>query len=216
MEQSIFFGLQKEAILAGATGLFLLLSLAIFVRGVMIGRSRPYLWAWVIRAGICVIAFMTQLLQGATYSLALAGGQMTAVGIIILCILARQPHMGRLDRPDWWALSIAGIGVLWWVISGNPLYGLFGALLADASATAMGIRAAIRRRTAEPLAFWVCSLSAATMAVLAAGTATWTILLAPLFSCVNAWVNIMTIMYLRQIRQNRGRMPQVVVKPDPA
>jgi len=213
MEQSIFFGLQKEVVLAGATGLFLLLSLLMFVRGVLNGSSRPYLWAWVIRAGICGVAFTTQILQGATYSLALAGGQLVAVGIIILCILARQPRRGRLDRADWWALGAAGCGVAWWVVSGDPLYGLFGALLADASATAMGIRAAVRRGTAEPMAFWVCSLSAATMAVLAAGTTAWGILLAPLFSCANALANILTIAYVRRVRRRKTLMPVVIVEP---
>jgi hypothetical protein len=216
MELGGIFGLQKEAVLAIATGVFTAVAVGMFVRSVITGGSRPYLWAWVLRAGICAVAFVTQMLEGATYSLALAGAQVLGVVFIIACILAFQPRRGRLDRNDWVALGIAGFGVVLWVTSGEPVYGLLGTLLADTSATGMGIRAAVRKGTRESVPFWTCSFVAAAMAVLAAGnSAGWVILAAPLFSCLNAAVNILTVSYVR--RRKRTKIPimePLIIKPD--
>ena len=194
----------KEGLTALLTGFFLFLSLALFVKDFLRGKSKPYLWAWVIRVGLCVVAFWSQLLQGATYSLALAVSQIICGACIVALILYKGSSQSKLDRIDWLALSIAALGVLLWIVSGDPLFSLMGVIVADSCATVMGIRAAIQKGTRESLAFWTCALMAASMAVIAAGSASWIILLAPLFSCANAIANILTTLYVRKKIKRRS------------
>jgi hypothetical protein len=190
--------MEQNILLALATGVFTFIAVALFARGILAGQARPYLLAWIIRASMCAVAFMSQLLQGATYSLALAGAQVIGVAFIIACILTmRAAGGGKLDRSDWLAIGIAGTGVLLWVISGNPVFGILGAILADTSATGLGIRSALQKNTEESIPFWGCSLLAATLALLAANGDGWAVMIAPFFSCLNALANIFTVLYVR-------------------
>jgi hypothetical protein len=156
------------------------------------------------------VAVLSQVAGGATYSLALSGGQVVTGLIIVGLIVFLQPRMGSLDRMDYISIAIASFGVLVWIMSGNPLYGLLGALLADAAATVMGIRASLLKGTRDSVAFWVCCMGAAIAALLAAGVTSWLVMLAPLFSLVNAAANIMAVWYVRQqkIKGSQQLMPQ--------
>jgi hypothetical protein len=198
MERWLLFGVSQEATLAILTGVFSAIALAMFAHSIIRHRSQPYVWAWLVRVVICMLGFLSQLAGGATYSLALSGGQVVMGLIIISLIVWRRPRLGRLDRIDGIGVIVAAAGLAVWLASGNPLYGVMGALLADAMATLMGIRAGLRRGTHDSLAFWACCGSAALAALLAAGNGSLVIWLAPLFSCVNALANIVAIAYVRQ------------------
>src|SRR4051812_1475143 len=97
MMQREFFGLSTEVLLAGLTGLFVVAAIVLYARAIIKKKSRPHAAAWLVRLGLCVIAFASQSAQGATYSLALSGTQVvSAIVIVALCV--------RRDR-DWQALS---------------------------------------------------------------------------------------------------------------
>jgi hypothetical protein len=198
MERLLLFGVSQEAALAILTGVFSAIALAMFAHSIIRRRSQPYVWAWLVRVVICTVGFLSQVAGGATYSLALSGCQVAMGLIIISLIVWRRPRLGRLDRIDGIGVMVAVVGLTVWLASGNPLYGLTGALLADAMATFMGIRASLRQGTQDSLAFWACCGSAALTALLAAGHGGLVIWLAPLVSCVNALANIFAIAYVRQ------------------
>lgn len=185
----------QQEITALLTCLFLLAAVALFIRGSLKGNAKPYMWAWMIRLLICIIAFFSQLFQGATYSLALAFSQALSCVVIIGFIVYAGSATGKLDKVDWAALAIAGFGVVCWLISGDSLYSILGVIIADACASVMGIRAGIKKGTRESIPFWVCACMAACMALIAAKGASWAILIAPLFSCLNAAVNIMAALF---------------------
>jgi len=207
MEYADGFVMSKE-LLALLTGGFTILSLALFLRGFLKSKTRPYLWAWLVRIAICIVAFWAQLSQGATYSLALAASQIFCALCIIGCIVYARPKMGKLDRMDWTALGIASAGVVLWVTSGNSLYSILGVIVADSCATAMSIRAAVQKGSRESIAFWSCALAAASMATLAAKDSSWTILLAPLFSCLNATANISATLFSTKKHRRIATQPQ--------
>jgi hypothetical protein len=204
MDSAILFGVSKQAALAGLTGLFIGLALLAFLRTSR-GKRLPYIWAWVIRVALTVVALVSQMAGGATYSLALTASQVLVGLVIVVVVARRQPVLGRLDRMDWLGICLAAGGVVLWLASGNPLYGLLGVIVADCSATAMGIRANIRKGSQESVGFWACALLAAVAATLAAGNASLTVLLAPLFGCVNALANIATVLLVR-LRRQRVRL----------
>lgn len=201
METAALFGMPKEMILAIITGACIAAALGLFIRSVLRGKSRPYIWAWLVRIALCVVAFISQLAGGATYSLALSGTQLVGCFVIVGCILYVRPRLGTLDRMDLSGIGMAAVGVAVWLASGNPLFGLLGALLADAAATAMGIRANIRKGTEESVPFWFCSLLAAIATLSTTGGAALVIVLTPLCSALNALVNIGTVILVR--RRNR-------------
>jgi uncharacterized membrane protein len=205
MDYADGFVMSKE-LLAALTGGFTALSLALFLRGFLKSKTRPYLWAWLVRLAICIVAFFGQMSQGATYSLALAASQIFCATCIIGCIVYAKPKMGKLDTVDWAALGVASAGVVLWIASGNSLYSILGVIIADSCATAMSIRAAIQKGSRESIAFWSCALAAATMATLAAKGSSWAILLAPLFSCLNAAANISASLF--STKKHRRSLPQ--------
>ena len=203
-------------ILAAMTAILTITAITMLLRGLLKKTSQPYVWAWVIRGGLCAIALLSQLAGGATYSLMLSGTQLTGCFLIVGLLLYRRPKASHLSRIDWMAIATACAGVAWWQISGNPLYGLLGVLTADASATALGIRASLLRRASESLPFWLLSLAASCAAVLSAGDASMVVLLAPLFSCSNAIANILAIAYVRARKRRTMYEQTAVVEADPA
>lgn len=200
MDNAGVFLFSKESLMALLTGFFTFLALFLFIRGFLKGKNKPYVWAWVVRVAICIVAFFGQFSQGATYSLALAFSQILCGLCIIGLIIYTKPAMGKLDKVDWMALIIATMGVVLWITSGNSLYSILGVIVADSCATAIGIRASVINGSRESIPFWVCALAAASMALLSAKDATWAIMLAPLFSCLNAIANIFAATYVKQSR----------------
>lgn len=195
MENAGVFLVSKESALVLLTIIFTFVSLAFFIKDFRNHNKQPYVWAWATRLAICVVALCGQLAQGATYSLALTFSQLLCGVCIIGLSLRAGGGKGRLDAVDWLALGIAGIGGMFWVVSGESLYGLFGVLVADACATIMGVRAAAKTRSRESVPFWGWAFLAACTALLSAGSASWAVLLVPVFSCVNALVNIFAAIY---------------------
>ncbi len=203
-------------ILAAMTAILTLTAITMLLRGLLKKTAQPYIWAWVIRSGLCAVALLSQLAGGATYSLMLSGTQLAGCFLIVGLIWYRRPQTGRLGRMDWLAIITACIGVVWWRVSGDPLYGLMGVLAADAAATALGIRATLLRRASESLPFWLLSLAASCAAVLAAGDASLVVLLAPLFSCCNALANIAAVAYIRARKRRTIYEQTAAVEADPA
>lgn len=199
MENAGLFLVPKESFLALLTIIFTFTSLAFFIKDFRKQHKQPYVWAWATRLAICLVAFTGQLAQGATYSLALTLSQLLCC-VCIIGLSLRMQGKGKLDAVDWLALVIAGLGVVLWVVSGESLYGLFGVLVADACATLMGIRAAARTRSRESATFWWWAFLAACTALLSARSASWAILLVPVFSCFNALVNIAAALYFGGFR----------------
>lgn len=210
-------GWPVQVFLSQISALFTVLALGILVRAIVKKRSKPYLLAWCIRISLVGVAFLSQLTAGATYSLAMSGTQMIGGVLVIGLIAFKQPSMGRLTRLDWFAIGTAGVGVIVWILSGNPLHGLLGTMLADTAATVLGIHAALKHGTRESLPFWICAFVAALTATLAAAGTDATnaaVLLAPLFSCVNAVANIVACWYVNQ-RSSKYVSPQPGVAAEP-
>ena len=113
-------------------------------------------------------------------------------------MITRQSLLGRVTAADRLAVGAAMVGVVVWIWSGNPLYGLLGAIVSDTAATALGIHASIVRGTRDSMAFWMFAFLAGLSALLATDMASVVIVLAPLFSCVNAGANILALVYVRR------------------
>lgn len=178
-------------------------AVGLYMHKIYRGESLPYVWAWLIRGGLCLVLLLAQLSEGATYSLVLYGAQaIGAVGIVCL-VVWQQGRWGRLDSIDAWAIGAAGAGLLAWGLSGNALFSILGVLAADAVATAIGVRAAVRYGRVESTAFWLLALSAASLAFISVAGAPLVLVAAPLFSMTNAVVNLCASWFVHQ-RQRRA------------
>lgn len=188
---------------SGLSAVLVVVSLGILMKKVLHGQSQPHLLAWAIRVFLIAIALVSQWAAGATYSLALSGTQLAGVIVLLVLIVRRNPSLERPSQFDWLAMGVAAVGILVWIVSGSPLYGLLGTILADTAATVLGIQASVTRGARESATFWLCALAASTAAVLsvvARGDTNVVILLAPLFSCLNATANIVGWWYAGQKR----------------
>jgi hypothetical protein len=192
------FGISSELVAAVLIAGFSLASIIVYVRGIRAGKSLPYLWAWLIRVALVALIFAAQLSEGATYSLALYGMQLFGATSIVVLIIKRQGKLGRIDGIDWFAIIAASGGLFAWAVSGNALYSVLGVILADATATGIGVRAALVYKRRESAMFWGLAFCAASLALLTVAGGPLVLVLAPLFSCINALVNIQMSWWVRR------------------
>lgn len=203
----------QDIVLSIATAALSLIASAIIIRELLGTGQKPYLWAWVIRLALVAVGFASQAAAGASYSLTMSGMQLLTCAVIIALVIRSRSQSGRLQGAEWGALSAAGVGAAVWVVSGDPLHGLLGVIVADASATVLGIYAAFRKGTQESIGFWLCSLGAATaMAVVVAGSDNIVVMLAPAFSWLNAAVNILAISFVRMYKRRQSSLALEVVE----
>lgn len=198
----------QAAIYAVGTGLFTFVSVGLYIWSIHTKRSRPYVWAWLLRIALAVLAFVSQLAKGATYSLALSGAQVVGGLLILGWIVAyhRQQLKGKLDRTDRLALLAAGAGIAVWSASGEPLFAIIGIILADACATVMGVKEALLRGRTESLGFWAMSFLSASLALLSGRSGTIAVLSYPFFSLANAAINIVVLLVRRLWRDAVKRL----------
>lgn len=205
--------LSKEGIAATVTAVCIVLAFYLFLRDIRCKKAQPYIWAWVIRIGIVVIAFACQAAKGATFSLALSGTQLVGGLLLIAYMLVRQRRLGKLDAMDYGTMGLAGVGLLVWLGSGDAIYAAIGVIVADAAATIMGVRAAFIKGAADSLPFWLCCLAAGAMAVVSTGGQSLAIALIPLASFTNAVLNIGTILIVRARRLQPAAVLELDRKP---
>src|SRR3954447_11192680 len=90
-----------------------------YVRDTVSGATRPHRGTWLIWGVLAVVACVSQRADGASWSLALTGSQ--AVLTALVFVLAIRHGEGGLTRVDLSLMSVAGAGVVGWLIAHDPV-----------------------------------------------------------------------------------------------
>ncbi|MEI7858303.1 MAG: hypothetical protein WCI26_00595 [Acidimicrobiales bacterium] len=124
---------------------FVLIALAIDAFGAIIyarqtwrGQAEPDLVSWTIWAVVPFLAFATELQQGVGIeSLITFSAGAGPLLVVVVALVSNRPPW-KMHPLDWLCASIAVVGVLLWLFSRNPVFGLWafiGAQLASATPT---------------------------------------------------------------------------------
>src|SRR5580700_5851824 len=92
------------------------------------GKTKPERTTWLIWSVLGVVAFISQFDLHARWSLVVSG--MDAIGNIGVFLLSLKYGVGGWKRKDLAALCIAAVGVTIAILAKDPLFALFGVIIA--------------------------------------------------------------------------------------
>ncbi len=174
-----------------------------YIRDIIKGKTKPERAAWLIWLVLGGVLVASQLAKGGRDSILITFVQMSGNALVL--VLAFKYGSGGLARRDWAALTAAGVGIVLWLLTKQPLMALAIAVSVDALGNVLTIRKAYHQPHSETLITWAMSGTAATCAALAVGSWDWALLAYPVSVMVANAVTVSVIM---------SRRRQLAVVPD--
>ena len=153
-----------------------------YVRDTVNGATRPHRGTWLIWGVLAVVACLSQRADGASWSLVLTSSQ--AVLTALVFVLAIRYGEGGLTRFELSLMSIAGAGVIGWLIAHDPVIAVVCVIVADLAAAAMMTPKAYRDPHSETLPMFALASVAGALAAGAVGEADVSLLLYPGYYCL--------------------------------
>ena len=172
-----------------------------YVRDTIRGSTRPHRGTWLIWSVLAIVAFLSQRADGATWSLIMAAAQAVLTGAIFLLSIHRGE--GGLSPADVLMLTVAGGGVIGWIVADEPVIATACVVAADLIGAAMMVPKTYRDPGSETLAtFALASLSGA-LAAGAVGTMDPSLLLYPVYYCLANGALAVLIHHRRRLLASR-------------
>jgi hypothetical protein len=166
-------------VLAGVVGI---LDTIPYIRDTVRGRTRPHRGTWLIWGALAIVVTLSQLADGASWSLVMSAAQAVLTGAIFLLSIRREE--GGLSRTDVIMVALAGAGVAGWIVADEPAIATLCVVAADLVGAAMMVPKTYREPGSETLStFALASLSGA-LAAGAVGAVDFSLLLYPVYYCL--------------------------------
>jgi hypothetical protein len=174
-----------------------------YVRDTIRGSTRPHRGTWLIWSVLAIVVFLSQRADGATWSLIMAAAQAVLTGVIFLLSIRRGE--GGLSPADVLMLTLAGGGVIGWIVADEPVIATACVVAADLIGAAMMVPKTYRDPGSETLAtFALASLSGA-LAAGAVGAPDSSLLLYPAYYCLANGALAVLIRHRRRLLASRQR-----------
>jgi len=169
------------------------------------GITKPERMTWFIFSLLGVVAFISQMGLGASWSLLFTG--LDTAGSCLMLLLSLKYGVGGYSKSDIIALTIAVVGITAALLFKQPLLSLAGVILADASGTALTVRKAFRDPGSETMVTWLAVGTAAVFGMLAVGSWSASLLLYPAYLVVaNYSVSIAQLLGRSQAQVQTSKM----------
>jgi hypothetical protein len=146
-----------------------------YVRDTIRGSTRPHRGTWLIWSVLAIVVFLSQRADGATWSQIMAAAQAVLTGAIFLLSIRRGE--GGLSPADVLMLTLAGGGVIGWIVADDPVIATACVVAADLIGAAMMAPKTYRDPGSETLATFA-------LATGAVGTLDPSLLLYPVYYCL--------------------------------
>lgn len=150
-----------------------------YIRDILAKKTKPERATWWIWASLSVVAFSAQVAAGATWSLAMTSAQ--GIGVLIIAVLSLKFGFGTFRKKDYMSLLIAGLGIVLWAITDNPLTALLIVIFVDILAFYLTISKTWNNPETETLVSWVLATLSGLAGLLAVGAFDLTELVYPLY-----------------------------------
>jgi hypothetical protein len=106
-----------------------------YVRDTIRGSTRPHRGTWLIWSVLAIVVSLSQRADGASWSLIMAAAQAVLTGAIFLLSIRRGE--GGLSPADVIMITIAGLGVIGWIVADEPVIATACVVAADLIGAAM-------------------------------------------------------------------------------
>jgi hypothetical protein len=162
------------------SGIFIILSFLPYLISIFKGQTKPERASWLLWVILGGIAFSSQLAKGASASLWLPAFQ--TIGDIFILILSIKYGMGGLLKRDKVAFVVAGLSLILWYITREPIIALLLAILIDATGATLTAIKSYEHPTTESISAWVLTGFGGFFAIFAVGNWNWVLLLFPIYT----------------------------------
>lgn len=149
------------------SGACITISFVPYVVSIFSGHARPERASWFIWAVLGGITFSAQLAKGASHSLWLPGLQ--TFGDALVFVLSIRYGLGGFARRDRIALAFAGLGLLLWYVTKEPLPALLIAIATDAAGVVLTVMKSGEHPDTEPASTWALTALAGLLATFSVG-----------------------------------------------
>jgi hypothetical protein len=136
-----------------AAGLLAACCVIPYLRDVAAGTTVPQRSSWLIYSTLATVSAISQMSAGASAGALLSAG--SAVGFTAVFVVSIRHGVGGKSVHDVLAIAVAGIGLLLWYFTGDPLLALISVVVAEVAATALTVAKARNDPMSETLATWV-------------------------------------------------------------
>ena len=150
-----------------------------YVRDVRRGRTRPHRGTHLIWCVLGVTVLLSQLADGATWSLAMVGAQ--AVATTVTFGLSIRNGEGGVGRADVAMLLLAAAAVAGWRLSSQPVVATGFVVVADAIGVGLMLPKTWRNPWSETLSTFVLATAAGALGVVAVGALDPALMLYPVY-----------------------------------
>ena len=162
---SLYFHLWIKTILIICSSMFALFSPIFYTLSILRGESKPHRTTRFVVLTITFLSFAALLAQHNTVAIFLAG--VSCVQSILIFSLCIKYGMGGWAKTDIICLIIAGIGILVWKLTNNPMMGLLASILADFVGYIPALIKTYKFPETETWIFYILDVFAATFTILA-------------------------------------------------
>lgn len=164
-------------------------------------KTKPERITWLIFSVLGIIAFISQLSLGASWSL-LFSGLDTSASIMVFC-LSIKFGVGGYTKLDVAALSIASLGAIIAIVVKQPIISLLGVIIADLSGMALTVRKVLSNPESETAISWLLVGTASLCGILIVGRFSFGLLLYPVYLlAANYAVPVVQLVGYRHQRKN--------------
>lgn len=157
----------------------LLIGIFPYIRDILKGTTKPERASWLIWTVLFAIAFFTQLAEGARWSLIMPGLNFFVVFFIFM--LAVKFGSGGLLRRDVISLIVAGLSLVVWALTKQPLAALLIIIAIDGSAAYLTLYKSYLEPETETLFLWIMSVLSGVFTVLTVNHLRFDLLVYPIF-----------------------------------
>jgi hypothetical protein len=192
--------LNWHSIVGMASGIVLLLGNIPYIISIRRGDTRPNLVTWGVWTTIGCILLGSYRAIGATHTLWLIIAQV--ISQFVITLYAFKYSVGKWQRLDLICLAGAGLSLLLWWRSGSPLVALLMNTTMDLLGAVPTIKKIYYDPSSEDLRFWVMSLIAAILNLLAIENFSLSFVIFPLYLSL---LNILVVTLLTRPKWSRIR-----------
>lgn len=131
------------------------------------GTTKPERASWLIWTVLSLIAFTSQIAEGARWSLVLIGVQ--TFGITLTFLLSLKFGYGGLKKRDIISLFVAALGLLLWGITNQPITALILVIIVDIAGAWLTVYKAYENPDSETEITWWLDSIASLLGMIAVG-----------------------------------------------
>lgn len=162
-----------------AAGILAMIAYVPYIRDILKGDAKPERTSWFIWVVLAIIAFVSQLAEGARSSLWFTG--LDSLGAAAIFVLAVKFGVGGFSRRDKIALLAAGAGLVLWFLTRHAAFALLMTIIIDASGTTLTVLKTYEQPETETYTMWVVVTIAAVLTMVSVGRISVVVMVYPLY-----------------------------------